>query len=90
MTTQIKEYKELTIVQTFDDNLFTPLSLEDLQRLLTDDSKFIRIGNELINKNQIKRIYVSQIDSIENFILSQTKDIQDKLRAREKQKQQRL
>jgi len=48
--------------------------------------KFIRIWNDIIAKNQIKKICVRSIDTLENFILSQPKDIQDKIKIRNKQK----
>jgi len=53
---------------------------------LLNKNKFIEIGGELIATHQIRRCFVSKIDTIEGFILSQEKEIQAKLRLREKEK----
>jgi len=83
---EIKEYKQLTTIQTFDGEVMTEASISDLDELLKSGTQFIRIWDEIINKNQIKKIYVKRIDSISNFILSFSKDVQEKLKTREKEK----
>lgn len=64
----------------------TEMTIENMMKLLESDSKFIRVWNEIIAKNQIQKVFIKQIWGIENFILSKPKDIQEILRTREKQK----
>jgi len=82
----IKIYKTLTTIQTFEWEVLTEASVDELDSMLNSAKQFIRIGDEIINKNQIKRIFIRTISDKESFILSQTKDIQEKLRSREKEK----
>lgn len=86
----LKVYKQLTTIQLFEWELLTEASVSELDAMLNNTKQFIRVGDEIVNKNQIKKIFVRNIDSIENFILSQPKDIQDKLRERQKQKKDRV
>lgn len=86
----LKVYKQLTTIQLFEWELLTEASVSELDAMLNNTKQFIRVGDEIVNKNQIKKIFVRNIDSIENFILSQPKDIQDKLRERQKQKKDRI
>lgn len=90
MTTELKVYKELTTIQLFEWEVLTTLGIDELDRLLNSESKFLRIGDEIIAKNQIKKVFVRKIESIENFILSQPKDIQERIKARERQKKARI
>lgn len=83
---ELKEYKELTTIQLFEWEIYTEASIEQLDKMLNSDSKFIRIGNEIIAKNQIKKCFVRAVDGIDNYILSLPKNIQDKLKTREKDK----
>ena len=86
MNTAIKEYKELTTITTFDWEIQTEASIDVLDKLLKQDWNFIRIWDEIIAKNQIKKIYKKKIDTIENFILQFPKDVQQKLRERDEEK----
>lgn len=86
----IKEYKELTTIQLFEWEIYTEATIEQLDKMLNSDSKFIRIGNEIIAKNQIKKCFVRAVDGIDNYILSLPKNIQDKLKTREKEKKARI
>ena len=86
MNTAIKEYKELTTITTFDWEIQTEASIDVLDKLLKQDWNFIRIWDEIIAKNQIKKIYKKKIDTIENFILQFSKDVQQKLRERDEEK----
>lgn len=90
MTTQLKVYSELTTIQLFDWEILTEASIDQLDSMLNNTKQFIRVGNEIVNKNQIKKIFVRKIDSIENFILSQPKEIQQKIKDREKQMYERV
>jgi hypothetical protein len=70
--------------------LQTTIGIDELEKILNNDMKFIRIGDNIIAKNQIKKCHLRSIDSIENYILSQPKDIQDILRTREKEKKEKV
>ena len=87
---ELKEYKELTTIQLFEWELFTEATIDQLDKMLNTDSKFIRIWNEIIAKNQIKKVFVRTVDGIDNYILSLPKDIQDRIRTREKEKKARI
>lgn len=82
---EIKEYKQLTTIQLFEWEINTNLSMIEMMKILEDDTKFICIWNEIIAKNQIKRCFIRKIDTIENYILSQPKDVQEYLKAKKKE-----
>ena len=83
---EIKEYKELTTISTFDWDILTEANVDLLEKMLNADWNFIRIWDEIIAKNQIKKIFKRKIDTIENFILQFPKEIQQKLRERDQEK----
>lgn len=87
---EIKEYKQLTTISTFDWDILTEASIDVLDKMLNADWNFIRIWDEIIAKNQIKKIWIKKVDTIENFILQFPREIQQKLRERDKQKYERL
>lgn len=87
---EIKEYKELTTISTFDWDILTEASIDVLDKMLNADWNFIRIWDEIIAKNQIKKIWKKKIDDIENFILQFPKDVQKKLRLRDEMKYLRV
>ena len=76
--TEIKEYKQITTIELFDWEIQTEATLTQLESQL-QKSRFISIGGELIATHQIKRCYVKEVSDWENFILSQKKDIRDRL-----------
>lgn len=90
METTIKQYKELTSIQLFEWEILTEIGIDVIDKLLNSESKFLRIGNEIIAKNQIKKVFIRKVESIESFILSQPKDLQARIRAREIQKRERI
>ena len=90
MATEIKVYKKLTTIQLFDWEVLTEATVDQLDEMLNNTKQFIRIWDEIVNKNQIKKIYVRSVDTLENFILSQPKDIQQKIRKRDKEKYERV
>lgn len=87
---EIKEYKQLTMIQLFEWEVFTTASIDELDTMLNSDSKFIRIWNEIIAKNQIRKCSINNIDDMENYILSFNPYIQKELRRREKEKKNRV
>lgn len=70
MTNEIKIYKKLTTIKLFDWEIVTPMELNDLENLLHSNSTFLRIGDEVIAKNQIKRIFIRKVNDIEWLIYS--------------------
>lgn len=90
MTTDIKVYSELTTIQLFDWEIMTEATIDQLDQMLNNAKQFIRVWNEIVNKNQIKKIYVKKIDSLENFILAQPKDIQQKIKDRDAERYSRV
>lgn len=87
---ELKEYKKLTTIQLFEWEILTETSIEDLELMINSAKQFIRFGDEIINKNQIKKIFIRKIDWMENFILSQTKEIQRQIKIREAIKKARI
>ena len=85
MNSEIKVYKELVTIQLFDWEVKTPISIDDLELLLHSDSKFIRIWNEIIAKNQVKRVFVRKIETSENLIYSLPEEDRKKVQARLKE-----
>lgn len=83
---EIKEYKELTTISTFDWDILTEASVDLLEKMLNAEWNFIRIWDEIIAKNQIKNICKRKIDTIENYILQFPKEIRQKLRERDQEK----
>lgn len=87
---EIKEYKQLTTISTFDWEILTEASIDVLDKMLNAEWNFIRIWDEIIAKNQIKKIWIKKVDTIENFILQFPREIQQRLRERDKQKYERV
>ena len=76
---EIKIYKELTYIQTFDWEIFTTTVWVDKLNDNLNKWKFVKIWNELLNVSNIKHIFTKQVDEIDNALLQ----ISDKnLRAR--------
>lgn len=90
MTNEIKEYKELTVISTFDWDILVEADIETMERAVNSQWNFIRIWDEIIAKNQIKKIWKRTVDTIENFILQFPREIQQKLRERDKEKYDRV
>lgn len=66
---EIKIYQELTYIQTFDWELYTTtVSVDDLNKSL-NNNKFIRVWNNLINVSNIKKIFIKQLDEVDNALL---------------------
>lgn len=82
----LKEYKPITTIQLFEWEIFTTASIEQLETMLNSDSKFIKIGNDIIAKNQIKRCYVSSLSDMEDYISTLPTHIQALVKKREQEK----
>ncbi len=91
MTTDIKEYKQLLTIELKDGTMLnTDKTLQQLQDYMSKWSDFITIDGVMFNKYEFKKAYERKIDGIEEFILSQPKDIQQKIRDRAKQMYDRV
>ena len=66
--TTLSPYSELTTIQLFDSEILSPIPLNDFEPLLQNDSKFIRIGNQIIAKNQIKKVFVRKVSDSESLL----------------------
>lgn len=91
MTTQIKEYKQLLTVELKDWTLLnTEKTLEQLQKYFATAPDFVTIDWVMFNKYEFKKAYERKVDSVEQFILSQPKEVQDSIRDRAKQMRERV
>jgi hypothetical protein len=61
-----------------------------LDRFLQQSKDFIQIDGVIFNKYELKKAYERKADSIEQFILSQPKELQQKIRDRAKQMYDRV
>lgn len=79
---EINIYKELTYIETYDDQIrTTTASLENVSKLLKEE-KFINLWNELINVSNIKRVFTKELSDIDKVIYSiQDKTIREKIKA---------
>lgn len=83
MANEIKEYKQLTCIELKSGKvLFTPASMEEVARILSDKTKdFIIIDWVGFNRmTEIKEFYPYTPNEVDLFILSKPKDVQEKLR----------
>lgn len=82
MTTDIKQRKQLTHVTLKDGRvLVTEATPGEINNFLANNSH-IMIEWEGHSKYDIVSFVPAKIDDLESYILSQTKDIQDKIRAK--------
>ena len=89
MTKELKIYKELTSIETFDWIIYTTASPEAIDKIV-NSNKFVVIWNDRIAVHQIKRYWPKKLDSIESYILSQPQDIQEILKKRQNEKINRV
>lgn len=83
-TTAIKQYQKLTMIKLRSwKTLRTTASLEEVQKILSNKATdFVVIDWVGFNRlTEVTEFFEFAPDDIECFILSQTKEIQDKLRA---------
>lgn len=71
MNTDLKIYKEVCYIRTFDwEEYEVAISLERLKAEMKKDEKFLDLWITYLNKSAIKDIYSSKPDEIENFLLN--------------------
>lgn len=75
----LRVYKSLTFVLTSDWDLYTTTASPSEINRIAEKSKFLQLWNDYINTSFIRKIFVKQMDDVDNAIL----EITDKdLRAR--------
>lgn len=75
-------YKELTYIETYDEQVrTTTASIESVSKLLKEE-KFLNLWNELINVSNIKRVFTKELSDIDKVIYSiQDKNVKDSIKA---------
>ena len=76
----IREYQKLTYIECYDGEMrTTPVAMEVISKLL-NEVQFLPIGNELINKSNIKRVFTKEVTDVDDLIYSiKDKDIRNKI-----------
>lgn len=79
---EINLYKELTYIETYDDQIrTTTASLENVSKLLKEE-KFLNLWNELINTSNIKRVFTKEMSDVDKVIYSiQDKTVRERIKA---------
>ena len=68
-TNSIKIYKELTYIQTFDNDILPIwISLEELLGML-NSNKFLKLWNRILNTSNVKNAFTKKADEVDNAIL---------------------
>lgn len=71
MNTDLKIYKEVCYIRTFDwEEYEVAIWLDRLKNEMKKDDKFLDLWMTYLNKSAIKDIYSSKPDEIENFLLN--------------------
>ena len=78
----IREYQKLTYIECYDGEVrTTPVAMEIIWRLLKEE-QFLSLGNELINRANIKRVFTKEVSDVDNIIYSiEDKNIRNKIMA---------
>ena len=81
MTNEITEFKEIVVVELFDDQLFSTKSIDEFEKGLSAWLDFVKINGELVSRHQIKRILKKRLNDLEEFIFCQSDpEVQKNLR----------
>lgn len=87
MTNELKVYEQITIVKLMDGSqITTPIPVENLLKATNSWLKFIKIWWKLINVNTISQAEEKKWNTIDNFILSFSPEIQDRLNSIKQEK----
>lgn len=71
MTTDLKIFREVCYIRTFDwEEYEVAIWMDRIKELMKNDEKFIDLWIAYLNKSSIKEIYSSKPDEIENFLLN--------------------
>lgn len=87
----IVPYVELTYIETYDNQLIsTPTSYETVVKLLQkSDNQFLNLWSELVNKSNIKRVFVKGLSDVEKILFSiEDRQLREKIKTeiREREK----
>ena len=86
----IKIYEEITKIELKDwKTLNTTATVSDIANMLNNE-EFVVIDWVWFGRYEVKTFREKKIDSIENFILSLSKDVRDMVTKREKEKKRRI
>lgn len=79
---EIKNYEALTYIETYDWNIkTTTASIETISKLL-NEQQFINLWNELINRSNIKRVFIKELSDVDKIVYSiEDKTIRAKLQS---------
>lgn len=79
---ELNIYKELTYIETYDDQIrTTTASLESVAKLLKEE-KFLNLWTELINTSNIKRVFTKELSDVDKVIYSiSDKNLRDRIKA---------
>lgn len=87
----MKPYKQILVIELKDwTTLNSNKTIDELQKYLEGCKDICLIDWVLFNKYEFKKAYEQKIDWIQSYILSFPKEIQEKLKQREKEKQTRV
>jgi len=87
----IKEYKQILVIELKDwITITSKKSLKELQEYMESCKDVCLIEWVLFNKYEFRKAYEQKIDWVQSYILTFTKDIQEKLKTREKEKKARI
>jgi hypothetical protein len=79
---EIKQYQELTYIETYDWNVKTTTASIDTISKLLNEQQFINLWNELINRSNIKRVFTKELSDVDKVIYSiEDKTIRMKVQA---------
>ena len=79
---EIKLYETLTYIETFDWNIKTTTANIDTISKLLNEQQFINLWNELINRSNIKRVFVKELSDVDKIVYSiEDKTIRSKIQA---------
>lgn len=79
---ELKVFKNLTCIECFDGEIrTTSASLDTIYNLLKEE-QFLKLWNELINKSNIKRVFMKELSDVDKVIYSiEDKSLRERLQA---------
>ena len=92
MEHDLKVYVELTYIETYDGQILsTPTNFETVSKILQkSDSQFLNLWTELINKSNIKRVFLKGLSDVEKVLFSiEDRQLREKLKAEIKEREKK-
>jgi hypothetical protein len=79
---EIKEFQKMLVVELTDWTILrSEKSMEEFKDYLSEN-EFLHVDWILFGRYQLKKAYEENLDELEQYIISQSKEIQDKLRTK--------